>query len=182
MSDLLASASDDHSGDPALTGLFSTLYGDLRKLAHSRLRRGDAPTLLGTTELVHESYLRFLKAGQVRIEDRAHFLAYAARVMRSVIVDFARERSAQRRGGSEMRVPFDPDVAQSVPTGEVEILRVHQALEDLASMSDRMARVVEMRYFAGMTELEIAEALGVTDRTVRRDWEKARIVLAAALK
>src|SRR5437773_1359028 len=81
-----------------LGGFYSSLYNDLRRLAHQRFRRSNAPTLLDSTELVHESYLRFLKAGQVRIEDRGHFLAYAARVMRSVIVDIARERSSKRRG------------------------------------------------------------------------------------
>jgi len=158
------------------------LYHELRKLAHGRLKRADALASLDTTELVHESYLRFLKAGQVGIKDQAHFLAYAARVMRSVIVDFARERAAKRHGGEDVRVSLDSEVARSVPWGEVEILRIHAALEELAEVDERMARVVEMRYFAGMSELEIARALGRTERTVRRDWEKARIVLMAALK
>jgi RNA polymerase sigma factor (TIGR02999 family) len=166
----------------ALDRLFSELYGELRQLAHARLRRNDVPTLLDTTSLVHESYLRFLKAQQVQIGDRAHFMAYAARVMRSVVVDFARERSALRRGGQDVHVPLDTDVQESSAPGENEVIRVHQALEELAQVSDRMVRVVEMRYFGGMSEAEIAEVLGVTERTVRRDWEKARILLAAALK
>jgi RNA polymerase sigma factor (TIGR02999 family) len=135
---------------------------------------------------VHESYLRLLDAGEVAIEHRAHFLGYAARVMRSVVVDYARKRSAQRRGGSEMRVCLDTGVIEAGPRrelgGELEILRVHDALEELRRIDERLARVVEMRYFAGMKEQDIAQALGVTERTVRRDWEKARLILAAVLK
>lgn len=166
----------------ALDQLFAELYRDLRQLAHARLRRHKAPTLLDTTSLVHESYLRFLKAGEVHIDDRVHFLAYAARVMRSVVVDFVREGSAQRRGGQDEHVPLDSEAGASMATGEREILRVHDALEQLAAVSDRLVSVVEMRYFGGMNEEEIAEALGVAERTVRRDWEKARIILGAALK
>jgi RNA polymerase sigma factor (TIGR02999 family) len=162
----------------ALNQLFSELYGDLRRLAHARLQGKRDLTLLDTTALVHESYFRFLKTGQIGISDRSHFLSYASRVMRSIIVDFFRERSATRRGGDDIRVPLD----QSVPADETEAIRVHQALEELSLVSDRLTRVVEMRYFAGMTEPEIAEALGLTERTVRRDWEKARMLLATALK
>jgi RNA polymerase sigma factor (TIGR02999 family) len=165
----------------ALGLLFSELYPDLRQLAHARLRRRDAPALLDTTSLVHESYLRFLRTGQVEVSDRGHFLAYAARVMRSVVVDFVRENAARRRGGQDVHVPLDTDGVLA-PSGEAEVIRVHEALEELAALNERLVTVVEMRYFAGMSEAEIAEALGLAERTVRRDWEKARIVLAAALK
>jgi RNA polymerase sigma factor (TIGR02999 family) len=131
---------------------------------------------------VHESYLRFLNAGQIKISGRSHFLAYAARVMRSVVVDCVRERSAQRRGGGDMHITLDAGIADKLTAGDDEILKVHEALNDLAAVSERLVIVVEMRYFGGATEPEIAEALGVTERTVRRDWEKARILLAAALK
>jgi len=171
-----------HGDSEALSQIVAALYGELRQLAHSRLSRSGSPTLLDTTSLVHESYLRLLKAGQIEVGDRSHFLAYAARVMRSVVVDFARESSAQRRGGEHRRIPLEGDVADSIPSGELEILRVHDALNKLAGVSDRLVRVVEMRYFAGMGEGEIAEALDVTARTVRRDWEKARLILAAELK
>ena len=177
---LLASA---NRGDGvALNQLFSELYGDLRRLARIRLQGNRDLTLLDTTALVHESYFRFLKAGQIQISDRPHFLAYASRVMRSIIVDFFRERSAKRRGGEDIRLPLDGEMAESGPPDETETIRVHQALEELSLVSDRLTRVVEMRYFAGMTEPEIAETLGVTERTVRRDWEKARMLLATALK
>jgi len=169
-----------HGDGEALGLIFAELYPDLRHLAHARLRRHQAPGFLDTTSLVHESYLRFLKAGEVEVGDRAHFLAYAARVMRSVVVDFVRESAAQRRGGQDVHIPFD---ANAVPAlaGQSEVIRVHEALEELAMLSERLVRVVEMRYFAGMSEADIAEALGLTERTVRRDWEKARIILAAAL-
>ncbi len=168
------------SGEKDALGLiFSQLYPDLRQLAHARVRRHASSALLDTTSVVHESYLRFLKAGQVRISDRAHFLAYAARVMRSVLVDFARESSAQGRAGREMLVEFDPSLMWP---GETEVIRVHEALDELAAFSERLVRVVEMRYFAGMSEAEIGQALGLTDRTIRRDWEKARMILASKLR
>jgi RNA polymerase sigma factor (TIGR02999 family) len=166
----------------ALSGIVTELYQDLRRLAHARLRRQpDGPTLLDTTALVHESYLRFFSAGQIQISDRAHFMAYAARVMRSVIVDCVRERSTLRRGGKDLRITLDGEIAEQ-SAGAREILDVHEALNHLAAISERMVTIVEMRYFGGLSEPEIAEALGVTERTVRRDWEKARVLLAAALK
>jgi len=166
----------------ALGQIVSELYGELRQLARSRLQNGEVPTLLDTTSLVHESYLRLLRAGQIQVKDRSHFLAYAARAMRSVVVDFARERSAQRRGGGDHKIPMDDDIAGIAPGADSDILKLHDALEDLAQVSDRLVTVVEMRYFAGLSEAEIAGALGVTERTVRRDWQKARLILAAALK
>jgi RNA polymerase sigma factor (TIGR02999 family) len=175
---LLSAAKQGDRGAEAQ--LFSMLYNDLRRLAHNRLRRPKPPTLVGTTTLVHEAYLRFQRVGYLQIKDRGHFLGYAAHVMRSVIVDLVRERGAARRGGT--RVPLDLDRESSAPPGEREIMRVHYALEELARVSDRMVRIVEMRYFSGMNEAEIAEALDLSERTVRREWEKARMVLATALK
>ena len=159
--------------------MISHLYSDLRQLAHSRLRRSAPCTLLDTTALVHEAYLRFHRAGYVQISDRPHFLAYAARAMRSIVVDFVRKRGVARRDGGDPNALPDPS---TLPAGESEIIRVDQALRELAAVSERLVRVVEMRYFGGMKEAEIAEALSLTERTVRRDWEKARMVLASALK
>jgi len=166
----------------ALDRVFSQLYRDLRQLAHARLKRYANQTLLDTTSLVHESYLRFLKVGDIQIPDRPRFLAYAARVMRSVIVDLARESAAQRRGGQEIHVDLDAVLNRPANSDANELLQIHQALDQLAAVSERLVRIVEMRYFAGMNETEIAETLGLTDRTVRREWEKARLILAAALK
>jgi RNA polymerase sigma factor (TIGR02999 family) len=168
--------------DPvALRQVFDETYVELRRMARARLYKGGRSVLLDTTCLVHESYLRFAGAGRLRIADREHFLRYACQVMRSVIVDLVRERRAERRGGDVRHVTLNTQ-ADSPDGAEEEILRVHEALDDLARYDERLVRVVEMRYYVGMTEAEIADALGITDRTVRRDWEKARLLLAEALK
>ena len=166
----------------AADSLFAATYGELRKLARGRLRVTGRDTLLDTSSLVHESYLRFAGAGRLRLEDRVHFMRWAGRVMRSVIVDFVRRKHAERRGGAAAHIALTTGIDARVQSGEAEILRVHEALDQMAALNARMAQVVELRYFGGMTEPEIAEALGVTDRTVRRDWEKARLLLAIALK
>jgi RNA polymerase sigma factor (TIGR02999 family) len=164
----------------AAEALFAATYPELRRLARARLSRGGRSTLLDTTALVHEWYLRFVSARRARLEDRAHFMRYAGRAMRSVIVDFARRRHARRRGGEHDHVTLQTD--HGVRAGEAEILRVHEALGALEKLDPRMASVVEMRYFGGLSEAEIAEALAVTERTVRRDWQKARLWLAESLK
>lgn len=166
-------------GDPAAeSALFSLLYRDLRRLAHSRLKRSEPCTLLETTALVHETYLRLHKSGYERVCDRAHFLAYAASAMRSIVVDFIRSRGARRVAGEAATLP-DPE---SLPAAEREILRVDEALRDLSALNPRLVKIVEMRYFAGMKEAEIAAGLSITERTVRRDWERARMLLAATLR
>jgi RNA polymerase sigma factor (TIGR02999 family) len=171
------------SGDAAaLRAVFDAAYQELRALARARLRRSGPDSLLDTTSLVHESFLRFADAGRLRVEDRRHFFGYAAQVMRSVVVDLVRQRQSERRGGLAQRVTLATDAGEALPGGEDEILRVHEVLEELARLDARMAQVVEMRYFAGMTQAEISDVLGVTERTVRRDWEKARLLLAEALR
>jgi RNA polymerase sigma factor (TIGR02999 family) len=171
------------SGDAAaVRAVFDAAYEELRALARARLRRSGPDSLLDTTSLVHESFLRFADAGRLRVEDRRHFFGYAAQVMRSVVVDLVRQRQSERRGGLAQRVTLETDAGQALPGGEDEILRVHEVLEELARLDPRMAQVVEMRYFAGMTQAEISDVLGVTERTVRRDWEKARLLLAEALR
>jgi RNA polymerase sigma factor (TIGR02999 family) len=168
-------------GDAAAAdALFAAIYPELRRLARIRLRGGGHQTLLETSSLVSELYLRFAAAERVQIDDRVHFMRWASRAMRSVIVDYVRRRRADRRGGGAERVTLTTG-AGAAGDGADEIVRVHEALKDLAAVEPRVAQVVEMRYFAGMTEAEIALALGVTDRTVRRDWEKARLLLRTAL-
>jgi RNA polymerase sigma factor (TIGR02999 family) len=171
------------AGDTAARdALFSAAYSELHRLAHARLRDGGRNTVLDTTCLVHESYLRFERAGQLRAEDRRAFFAYASQVMRSVIVNSVRERIAQKRGGSARPLTLSTQLGAKVADGEESILKVHEALEELAKVEARLAQVVEMRYFGGYSEREMAETLGVTERTVQRDWEKARLILAAALE
>ncbi|WP_395703764.1 ECF-type sigma factor [Aquabacterium sp.] len=168
--------------DGARDALFAAAYGELRRLARSRLRDGGRNTYLDTTALVHESYLKFIRSGQLRQEDRRAFFAYASRVMRSVIIDAVRERQAERRGGDVVELTLDTHIANSLPAGEQQVLQVHEALATLQDSEPRLAQVVEMRYFGGYSEQEIAEVLGLTERTVRRDWDKARLLLMAMLK
>jgi RNA polymerase sigma factor (TIGR02999 family) len=166
----------------ARDALFAAAYDELHRLARARLRDGGRNTVLDTTCLVHESYLRFVRAGELRAEDRRAFFAYASRVMRSVIVNSVRERIAQKRGGSARPMTLSTQLGAKVADGEESIMKVHEALEELAKAEPRLAQVVEMRYFGGYSEQEMAETLGVTERTVRRDWEKARLILVAALE
>jgi RNA polymerase sigma factor (TIGR02999 family) len=154
--------------------LFPALYNELRRLARSRLSGGGRHTMLDTATLVHEAFLRMQRDGGVSLKDREHFMAYAATTMRSIVIDFVRRRSAERRGGGVQHVTLDTRAADMLGGSDDEILAVHEALETLVS-------VVEMRYFAGLTDIEIGAALGVTDRTVRRDWERARLLLADML-
>jgi RNA polymerase sigma factor (TIGR02999 family) len=171
----------DDTDNRAAQELFSVLYNDLRRLAHARLQRNESITLLDTTSLVHESFLRVFNSGRLEVSDRPRFMAYAAQVMRSIIVDFVRQRHADRRGGDNRHIPLD-SAAESVASGEAEILRISEALDELARMDERLAKIVEMRYFGGFTEEEIALALSINERTVRRDWQKARLLLAEALQ
>jgi RNA polymerase sigma factor (TIGR02999 family) len=161
--------------------LFALLYNDLHRLAHARLQRNEPITLLDTTSLVHETFLRIFKSGKVEVSERPRFMAYAAQVMRSIIVDFVRQRYADRRGGGTLHVPLDV-AAETVRSDEEEVLRVSEALDELAKVDERLVKIVEMRYFGGFTEEDIALALGVTERTVRRDWQKARLLLSLALQ
>lgn len=163
----------------AVDRLFDVLYDDMRQLAHARLRRSGNLTLLDTTALVHESYLRLVQSGSIEAKDKAHFMGYAAHVMRSIVVDFVRRRLADRRGAGAKHVELD--TALPADPREREVLAVHEALEELAAIDAHLATVVEMRYFAGMTEPEVAEALGRSVRSVARDWEKARLFLSTSL-
>lgn len=174
------------AGEPgAQEALFRAAYDELRQLARARLRDGGRGTLLDTTALVHECFLRITRGVALQPGDRRAFFAYASQTMRSVIVDTVRERLAQRRGGDLQRVTLDSTLAQGVADpladGAEQVLQVHDALLRLAAAEPRLAQVVEMRYFGGYEEAEIASALGLTDRTVRRDWQRARALLAVLL-
>ena len=164
----------------AAEALFAATYEELRALARARLRAGGRNTLLDTTSLVHEWYVRFAKARQIELKDRGHFMRYAGRAMHTIIVDFARQRSAQRRGGAAPREALDPERAGAA--ADQEILGVHQALQELSALSPRMAEVVELRYFGGMSVEETAEVLKVSPQTVMRDWNMAKLWLLRALR
>ncbi|MEA3179995.1 MAG: hypothetical protein QOI59_3518 [Gammaproteobacteria bacterium] len=166
----------------ARDALFAAAYPELQRLARGRLRDGGRNTFLDTTSLVHESYLRFVRAGELRAEDRRAFFAYASQVMRSVIVNSVRDRIAQKRGGDDRPLTLSTSLGAEVPAGEQTVLDVHEALEALEKAAPRLAQVAQMRYFGGYSEQEIAETLDVNERTVQRDWEKARLILEAALR
>jgi RNA polymerase sigma factor (TIGR02999 family) len=164
----------------ALAERFAAHYPELRRMASAKLRRGDTLTLLGTTSLVHESFLRLTTSGVLLSGEAPAFWAYASQVMRSVIVDHARTRRAQRRGAGAEHVVLDTVGLENLRAPEDQVLDVHEALAVLEQAEPRLARVVEMQYFGGLTDAEIAQALGITDRTVRRDWNKARLLLKLA--
>lgn len=183
MADITALIERAQAGEAdAFEQLFVALYPDLRKMARARLFGHQRNTLLDTTALVHECFLKMVNSQRLRTQESAQFMGYASRVMRSVVVDFARERLTERRGGGEQHVPLDTTLSEQIGTAEEEVLDVHHALEQLASAEPRLARVVEMRYFGGMNDQQIADVLSLTDRTVRRDWEKARAMLAAVIR
>jgi RNA polymerase sigma factor (TIGR02999 family) len=166
----------------ALDAVFGALYPELRRIAHARLRgRGDG---LGTTTLVHESFLRLVNTAELRLQDRRHFFTYAAKTMRHLIIDELRSRHAQRRGGGAEHLPIDATDAAPIAAEEPDpqLLRVHEALAELEALDPGLAELVEMRYFAGYREAEIAAMLGITERTVRRRWDKARAWLYLALQ
>ena len=166
----------------AIDELFTLLYNDVRRMAHGRLG-GSAPiSLLNTTAVANEAYLRLCNAGRLDVTSRVHFMAYLSKVLRAVIVDFARRRSAERRGGAAQFVTLDTSIADTVAAADAQVERLDDALEMLQRTDPRLKQVVEMRYFAGMNDAEIAEALGVTRRTVGRDWVRARLLLSVDLK
>jgi len=183
ITELLVRARDGEAA--AFNALFTTLYPDLRRIARARLRQ-NANGPMQTTALVHETYLKLVAAQRLAPESRGHFLAYAAHVMRSIIVDEVRAAGRQRRGGGQAHTSLDTaQIAAAVSTSadaqRQRVLEIDEALEQLARLDKRLVQVVEMRYFVGMSEAEIAVAMDITDRTVRRLWEKARLLLVAAL-
>ena len=166
----------------ALDRVLGTLYQELHTLARRQLS-GQQNNTLDPTSLVHESYLKLVGASNgARFEDRAHFFAYAASAMRSVVVDYARNRMARKRGGDLKRVAEIPEEAESSLRLDENLLALDTALERLAAVDDKLAKVVELRYFAGLSEQEIAELLGRSERSIRRDWQKARLFLLAAMR
>ena len=170
------------AGDRAARdALFAAVYPELKRLAHARLHGGGRNTVLDTTALVHESYLRLVQTGALGFDDRRAFFGYASRVMRSVIVDSVRARLAERRGGQAEKLTLGSEPALNVAQHDEHILQVHAALEQLEQADARAAQMVEMRYFGGYTDREIADTLDLTERTVQRDWEKARLLLRALL-
>lgn len=165
----------------ALDRLVPLVYTELRRLAHAHLRGERPGDPLQTTALVSETYLRLVDAPRVSWQNRAHFFAVAAQIMRHVLVDAARARRAKKRGGSMKMVPLDEARAAEAGSG-VDLLALDEALEALAGQDARKARVVELRYFAGLSVEDTADALGVSTDTVMRDWKVARLFLLRQLR
>lgn len=171
------------SGDArARDAVFAAAYPALQKLAHARLRDGGRSTMLDTRSLVNESFLRYVQSGELRAENRRAFFAFASQVMRSVIVNTARDRARQKRGAGLRPLTLDTGIADGIAAGDDDVLRIHDALGALEATDERLAELVQMRYFGGYSEEEVADTLGVTVRTVQRQWLKARVLLQAAME
>lgn len=165
----------------ALDQVLSTLYRELHTMARRQLG-GQHGQTLDATALVHEAYLRLVGRAEAQFDDRAHFFAYAASAMRSVVVDYARQRLAQKRGGDLHRVTDLPEELGGGMRLDEDTLALDEALTRLAAVDQRLAQVVELRYFAGLSEQEIAALLERSERSIRRDWQKARLFLLASLQ
>lgn len=168
-------------GSPdALDRLFPLVYDELRRIAHRALRRDEGGHTLSTTAVVHEAYLRLVDQERASWNDRGHFLAIAATAIRHILVDYARRQKRLKRGGERRPVTLDEAMILANERADT-LLALDEALSDLAAMSERLSRVVECRFFAGLTTEDTAAALQVTTRTVERDWRKARAWLFSRL-
>ncbi|MEM1095654.1 MAG: sigma-70 family RNA polymerase sigma factor [Bacteroidota bacterium] len=172
---------DAREGHPeAIDAIFPLVYEQLRLIAHRQMQGERFDHTLSTTGLVHEAYLKFADLNAVDWQDRAHFFALAARAMRQILIDHARTRNAQKRQGQHPHVPLDSAVVMADRRAD-ELLALDEALAELESWNPRMAQVVECRFFGGYTQEETARILGVTDRTVRREWTRAKVYLYRAM-
>jgi RNA polymerase sigma factor (TIGR02999 family) len=162
-----------HGNQAALDELLPLVYNELRRLAQARLRQEPQGHTLQATALVHEAYVRLVDLDQLTLSDRAHFFAMAARVMRQVLVDHARRKRSDKRGGGATKITLS-GVSAAAQALDVDVLDLDNALEELAALDDRMARVVELKFFVGMTLDETADSLQVSHATVERDWAMAK--------
>jgi RNA polymerase sigma factor (TIGR02999 family) len=167
--------------DEALDDLFPLIYEELREVAHLQLRRQRPGHTLNTTALVHEAYFKLVGNSEVAWQNRSHFLAVAARAMRQVLINYARQRMAQKRGGGADHVTFE-DEQIHLPTRPDVLLDLDEALQRLEAMDARQSKVVELRFFGGLTIAEAADVLDVSTMTVKRDWRLARAWLSQELK
>ena len=162
------------SGDKAaLDALMPIVYDELRRLARRYMRGQNSGHTLQTTALVNEAYLRLIDSSRVRWQDRAHFFAISAQLMRRVLVDFARAKNSLKRGGEQIQITLDEQIEAPFEK-ETNLVALDEALQNLAKLSQRQSQIVELRYFGGLSEEEIAATLEISTRTVRRDWSLAR--------
>jgi len=171
-------------GDPAaLQALLPLVYKELRDIAHRQLRRERSGHTLQSTALVHEAYLRLMDQGAPETQNRAHFVAVAARLMRQILIDYARSRGAQKRGASlRVNVELAGDPAAMSPKQGADIIALDEALTNLSQLDEQQGRIVELRYFGGLTIEESAEALKISPATVKRDWNMAKAWLAREMR
>jgi RNA polymerase sigma factor (TIGR02999 family) len=171
-----------HAGDrEAFDRLVPLVYGRLRAIAGRQIARARPGQTLTTTAIVHEAYMQLVDETGVDWQDRSHFFAVCARAMRRILVDYARHRGAQKRGGGRANLTLEPGAVAVEQQADL-VMAVDQAVDRLGEFNQRLARVVECRYFAGMTEEETAQALGISLRTVERDWLRARAWLHKELR
>ena len=172
--------SADRGDRSAASTLFATLYDELHRLAQRQLAKQQAPAGLGATTLLHEAYLAICDRSGAVFPDRARFMAYAARVMRGLIIDDVRGRLAQKRGGGQYHTTLATDVMQRVESPQ-SLERISDALDELATHDPALAELVDLKFFCGFSSAEIAALRGVSERTVKRDWEKSRLYLHRAI-
>lgn len=170
----------DQEDREALDRLFAESYPELKRIAHARLRSSGLYGELQTTALVHDSYVKLASGRGLDFPDRGRFLAYASRVLRTILIDIVRERRSQRRGGELEIVTLDT-AAGDGSTNALDVEELNRALEEMARLDGGLARLVEMRFFGGLSDLEIGEALGVSESTAYREWLKARMLLHTLL-
>jgi RNA polymerase sigma factor (TIGR02999 family) len=175
-------ASTDAGDRSAADALFSTLYAELHSLARRQLAGACQGVTLGPTTLLHEAYLDISRREGAVFPDRARFIGYAAKVMRGLIIDHARSRSAQKRGGAFRLVTLNDEVDGTDEASDDEIVRVGAALEELSAVEPALADVVDLKFFCGFSFSEIGQMRGVSERTVQRQWEKARIYLRRRIR
>jgi RNA polymerase sigma factor (TIGR02999 family) len=178
--DGLAKVGETRGSTHDVDQLFPELYAELRRIAHAHRRRQRSQETLSTTAIVNEAYVRLKQAGRLASTDRLHFLALSARAMRFVLIDYARRSGAEKRGRGAAGAA-DPASIPAATADADTMLALNAALGRLTGLHERMARVVECRFFGGMTEDEIAQLLGVSERTVRGDWQRAKLWLARDL-
>ena len=174
-------AAADKGDAAAREQLFQRLYAELHRLARRELWRSGAAVSMGATTLLHEAYIDLSGRDTLACPDRARFLAYAARAMRGLIIDYARSRHAQKRGGQFEITALDTNIANEV-ADEIQLTEVSDALDELAKLDPDLAQVVDLKFFCGFSFAEIAAMRGLSERTVQRDWEKARIYLHRSLR
>lgn len=181
--DLIRRADEAGGAGAAADELFTLLYAELHALAERQLRRGGSNLTLGTTTLLHEAYLRLAARSSARFESRGRFLAYASRAMRRLVIDYSRRRRAMKRGGEFQLTPVDgSEAAPATASGPEDLDRLNEGLDLLARVDQALAELVDLHFFAGFSLVDIAGLRGVSERTVQRDWHKARLLLFRAVQ